>query len=50
MKLDEEVQREKEKGEEMEKDMSVCFGSPLPFTNFYFHPFCGSGLKWLEGQ
>lgn len=44
MKVHQEVGREKEKGEEMEKDMLVCFGS-LCFTNFYFQHLTGSGLK-----
>lgn len=44
MKVDQEVRRGSEKGEEME-DMLVCFGSLLPFTNFYFQPPRGRGLN-----
>lgn len=45
MKVDQQAGREREKAEEIEKDMLVCFGSPLPFTNFYFQHLGRSGLK-----
>lgn len=40
-----EVGRERAKGEEIEKEMMLHFGSPLPCTDFHFQLTCGSNLK-----
>lgn len=40
METDEEVEREREKGEEMEKEMLLHFGSPLFLHRFFPFSLC----------
>jgi len=40
METTEEAGRKMEKGEEMEKMVLLCFGSPLPCIDFHFQPLC----------
>lgn len=45
METDGEAGKERAKGEEMEKEMILHSGSPLPCTDFHFQLTCGSNLK-----